>query len=288
MQPNWFKTALTQTPRQSACEVADATISYLHWPNPGKPGLLFVHGHAAHAHWWDFIAPAFIADYDVVAIDLSGAGDSDHRAAYSARLFASEIRAVLNDAGLKDPIIVGHSFGGTLTRITAHLYPANLAGIVIVDSLIPDRKGSRTPPPVPKHRDRVYGSEAEAMRRFRLRPPQPRPADFVLEHIARHSVRGDDSGFRFKLDQAVFAKMPADEGLPVATEMIRNLPIPVAMIYGEESRFFPAAHVDQLTACLSPDLIVSIPGAYHHVFLDEPLAFTSALKELLPLVRQKA
>ena len=106
-----------------------------HCTAPGKPGLMLVHGHAAHAHWWDFIAPAFAGDFDVVAIDLSGAGDSDHRESYTAARFGEEIVSIIEAAELTSPTVVGHSFGGTLTRIAAHLSPDAMQSVVIVDSV---------------------------------------------------------------------------------------------------------------------------------------------------------
>ena len=38
--------------------------------------MLCVHGGAAHAHWFDFVATGFIEDHHVRAIDLRGHGDS--------------------------------------------------------------------------------------------------------------------------------------------------------------------------------------------------------------------
>ncbi len=42
-----------------------------------KPVLLLLHGAAAHAHWWDRIAPEFGDLFRPVAPDLRGHGDSD-------------------------------------------------------------------------------------------------------------------------------------------------------------------------------------------------------------------
>ena len=90
--PDWFQQYTTLARNDHWITVAGARIHYQSWNDQeAKPGLLFVHGHAAHAHWWDFIAPAFIDNYKVAAMDMSGAGDSDHRDAYSARTFAEEI-----------------------------------------------------------------------------------------------------------------------------------------------------------------------------------------------------
>jgi len=42
----------------------------------GRPPLLFLHGGSAHAHWWDFVAPAFTEHFHVMALDQRGHGDS--------------------------------------------------------------------------------------------------------------------------------------------------------------------------------------------------------------------
>ena len=282
MQPDWFKQYLSVKPTHHTCRVKGATIAYQHWKNPGRPGLLFVHGHAAHAHWWDFIAPAFAPDYDIVAIDNSGSGDSDHREAYSAALFAQEIVECAHSADLGSPIVVGHSFGGTMTRIAAHLYPDQLDSIVIVDSALPSKKSSREPLPMPRVRSRFYESLEQGKRRFRLRPPQPCDNQFILDYIAGHSLQETPEGFKFKLDGAVFAKMSLAEDFPPAADMVRDMKIPVGFIYGEKSRFFPPSIAEALGLILDSALIRAVPDAYHHVFLDQPLRFIEALKDLLP------
>lgn len=282
VQPDWFKQYISVKPEHHTCQVEGATIAYQHWKNPGKPALLFVHGHAAHAHWWDFIAPAFVPDYDVVAIDNSGSGESDHRVEYSAALFARELVECTNTAHLNPPIVVGHSFGGTMTRIAAHLYPEQLDSIVIVDSTLPPKKSSREPLPVPKLKSRYYESMEQGKRRFRLRPPQPCDNKFIMDYLAGHSLKKTPEGFKFKLDGAVFAKMALTEEFPAAADMVRDMQIPVGFIYGEKSRFFPPAIAEGLALILDSTLIRVVPDAYHHVFLDQPLSFIEALKNLLP------
>ena len=67
------------------CEVNRAKVHYLFWKAKDfglgqPPSLLLVHGTTAHAHWYDHMAP-FLADigFDVIAVDLSGFGDSETR-----------------------------------------------------------------------------------------------------------------------------------------------------------------------------------------------------------------
>ena len=281
MQPKWFKQLIRVSPHDCTCIVEDATIAYRHWQNPGKPGLVFVHGHAAHSRWWDFIAPAFKQDYDIVAIDNSGSGNSDHRDQYSAVLFSEEIVSCINAAKLDSPIIVGHSFGGAMTRTTAYLHPQKLNAIVLIDSPLPSKKSSQTPMRIRTKRERFYDSLEQGKTRFRLRPPQPCKNSFILDYLAAHSLKSTPTGFKFKLDGAVFAKIISTKDLPSATDMVRNLTVPAGFIYGENSRFFPEAEVTSIKSIIDQKLIRVIPNAQHHVFLDQPLLFVKALKEIL-------
>ena len=305
MQPEWFKKHIQTPTTQAHLTYAGVEIGYRRWlhqpkeqppaqPAQGgaKPGLLLVHGHAAQSHWWDFIAPALMRDYEVVALDLSGHGDSGHREAYSAATWAGEIATVCEAARLHRPTLVGHSLGGIMTRVAAYLYPDLCQAILLVDSVLPSSPGGSKPPPLPQLTPRIYLTLAQGMARFRLRPAQPPPADYILRHIAAHSLRScagqaaaqtssSSSGYRFKLDRAILAKMVPHPILPVATEMLKALRVPVGFIYGKKSRFFPPEAQHALSSLIVPDLLCGIDAAHHHVFLDQPIRFIDTLGQLL-------
>ncbi len=57
--PAWFDKALDAPWEDRAVEVEGCPIHYLRWGEAGRPGIVLVHGGAAHAHWWSFIAPLF-------------------------------------------------------------------------------------------------------------------------------------------------------------------------------------------------------------------------------------
>src|SRR5580704_10935948 len=153
-----------------------ARIHYLRWGDATRPGILLVHGNAAHAYWWSFIAPFLARDYNVAAMDLSGMGDSDWRpphgeaGGYSMDLFAREQMAVCEAAGMfvgaEPPVIVAHSFGGFVAMLTGGRYGDRLKGTVILDSPVnpPVRfqGGGKSVPPVPRPHN-IYPSLAAAL-----------------------------------------------------------------------------------------------------------------------------
>jgi pimeloyl-ACP methyl ester carboxylesterase len=78
------------------------------------PPLLLVHGITENHHAWDPIVPALEAHWHVVNVDLRGHGESERRAPYDPVTMATDLNAVVEDAGLDAPLVVGHSLGGVV------------------------------------------------------------------------------------------------------------------------------------------------------------------------------
>ena len=91
--PKWLADALATPAEEDMIEVRGCSIHRMAWGRRGRPGLVLVHGGAGHAHWWSFIAPLF-PQYRVVALDLSGHGDSGHRSRYGIDDWTEEVLAV--------------------------------------------------------------------------------------------------------------------------------------------------------------------------------------------------
>ena len=50
--PAWYRKAMDVPYEDHMVNVEGVDIHYLTWGEAGRPGLVFVHGGAAHAHWW--------------------------------------------------------------------------------------------------------------------------------------------------------------------------------------------------------------------------------------------
>ena len=98
-QPEWFTDALSISKEEKSIIIEGKSIHYQHWGDKKKQGLVLVHGSGSHSHWWDFIAPLLLDDFQVSALDMSGMGDSERREDYSAELYGKEILQVAEDSG---------------------------------------------------------------------------------------------------------------------------------------------------------------------------------------------
>lgn len=286
--PDWFARALSSPGKSRFVEISGCAIHYLQWGDPDKPGLLFVPASGGNAHWFDHVAPLFAEQFHVVAIDLSGCGDSDRRSTYSHEQVVAEIMGVCGDAGMLaarvPPTIVGHSAGAQFAVRAALAHDQALLGVIGVDGLryaklakdhaVKVLGGERAAP----RPARVYADLEEAMSRFRLRPEPLAPIDapYILDHIARHSFRRVAGGWAAKFDMAQASTITLALELTAA---LKDLRCRSAAIYSEHTHLADESAIDAITlASQGRTVVFTIPGATHYPMIDSPLAFVSAIK----------
>jgi pimeloyl-ACP methyl ester carboxylesterase len=244
---------------------------------------VFVHGGGAHAHWWTHVAARFADEFRVVAIDLSGHGDSDHRDEYQLEQWTREVMAAVAASGMAGPpVIVGHSMGGFVTIATAALNSDALAGVIVCDSPVtePDPEVGAFHLQAAFGQLHVYASVDEMVARYRTVPPQDHYLDFVKDSVARHSVKPVEGGFTWKFDRAIFSQF-GGRMRGVAMPYLERLTCRFALLRSEcglVTKDIGASMYEKLGR-VAP--VIELPLAGHHAMLDQPLILLTALRTLL-------
>ncbi len=290
--PAWFRDALAVPFETATHEVAGARIETLSWGERGKPGLLLMHGNGAHARWWSFIAPLLARTHRVTAFSWSGMGGSDWRPSYSLDLYVEEAFTVARAEGLFDapvaPVFVGHSFGGFPTMACAARHGDRLRAIVVADTPLRPPAQTRAREAARQRADprppRPYASLEEALMRFRFIPVQPCEHLFIVDHIARTSLKRVPAGadaaehWTWRFDPHLWRDYR--RGDPSAD--LAGARCPVALVWGSRSTRVTPEIRDYLARTAPPGTpLVELPDADHHLMVDQPLAFTAALSALL-------
>jgi pimeloyl-ACP methyl ester carboxylesterase len=283
--PGWFRRALEVPFEDRTVDVGGASIHYLAWGEPGRRGLLFVHGGGAHAHWWTHVAASFAGQFRVLAVDLSGHGDSGHRPEYAFEQWTDEVIAVAADGDIAGPpVVVGHSMGGFVTVATAALHGEHLAGVIVCDSPVaePDPEVESYRLREAFGRPRTYASVDEALERFRTVPPQEHYLDYVMDHIGRRSMRPEGDGWQWKFDRRIF-KQFAETGTMrgIALPYLGRVRCRFALLRSERGLVTPdiGASMYEVLGRVAP--VIELPEAGHHAMLDQPLVLLTALRTLL-------
>ncbi len=279
--PAWFARATATPYGHGRVQVAGCDVHYLQWGEMGRRGLVFVHGGGAHAHWWTHVAATFAAEFSVMAIDLSGHGDSGHREAYDPEQWADEVVAVAADAGIDGvPVLIGHSMGGFITIVTAARHPDDVAGVIVCDSPVTEADPEISAPDAFGRTTRTYSAVHDAVARFRTVPPQEHYLDYVIDFVARHSLKEVDGGWQWKFDRRIFEQFGRGvHGL--AVPYLSQVDCRLALLRSEYGLVTPqiGAFMYEKLGRVSP--VIEIPEAGHHAMLDQPLILLTALRTLL-------
>ncbi len=115
---------------------ADGNAIHYQVQGQGKPALIFIHGWCCDRSYWDAQLPYFAQKYKVVAIDLTGHGESGlDRKEWTMGAFGEDVVAVVNKLNLEQVVLVGHSMGGPVILEAARRMPKRVIGLVGVDTL---------------------------------------------------------------------------------------------------------------------------------------------------------
>ena len=147
---------------ESAAEAADVRA----YPPPGQ--LVDVGGYRLHinctgagsptvvidagwgdwsASWSSWVQPEVAKTTRVCTYDRAGMGYSEPGPLpRTAEHFAKELHTLLQRAAIPGPyVLVGHSMGGAPVRVFAHSYAAEVAGVVLIESMNPGAVGTPAP-----------------------------------------------------------------------------------------------------------------------------------------------
>lgn len=101
------------------------------------PAVVLAHCLDCNLHYWDVAAAELARDHRVVRLDLAGHGGSEsNRKTWSVDGFASDIRAVVNAAGVDRFTLVGHSISGTIALEVARQLGDRVTGVIPIDSVL--------------------------------------------------------------------------------------------------------------------------------------------------------
>ena len=105
----------------------------------GETTAVFLNGFRMHFNSWDKVYPDIAKSHRVLLLNRAGVGLSPKaQVPQTGRVVVDSLRQTIWRAGVKPPyVLVGHSLGGIFANLYVRMFPAEVAGVVFVESAHP-------------------------------------------------------------------------------------------------------------------------------------------------------
>ncbi|MDN5854591.1 MAG: alpha/beta hydrolase [Actinomycetia bacterium] len=130
----------TTTPAHTVTGGGGTQLHVREWGRPDGPAILLIHGWSgSHQAWRRQVEGPLAGEFRLVALDLRGHGmsqRSEDPADYAdGELWADDVAAVIDQLSLRQPVLVGWSYGGFVVADYLRVHgEAAVAAVVLVDA----------------------------------------------------------------------------------------------------------------------------------------------------------
>ena len=124
---------MAATPKDKWVDLDGLGVHYRDWAGAGVT-LVLVHGLASTCHIWDLVAPILARHFRVMALDQRGHGESAKPdGGYDFATVAGDLQRFIEALGIDRPLLVGHSWGGSVALEHAYAHPLAARGLCLID-----------------------------------------------------------------------------------------------------------------------------------------------------------
>ena len=241
----------------------------------GVPRLVLIHSLALDASIWNGVATRLADHAEILAYDCRGHGRSGRDAvSFTTELFANDLAELLDHLGWPIAAVAGCSMGGCVAQAFAGLYPSRVCALGLIDTTA------------------WYGDDA--LKNWSERAGAARSKG--LAGLVEFQVtRWFSDGFRMAQPERVreitevflandvdcYAATCAMLGSADLRSALSALPMPVAVIVGDEDYATPTAMAQRLHEAISGSTLTILPGGRHLTPVECPDQIASQLLALL-------
>jgi pimeloyl-ACP methyl ester carboxylesterase len=244
------------------------------------PAVLLLHGFGASLHSWDAWAEGLQDRLRVVRLDLPGAAltGPDPGGRYSDERGLEVILALLDQLGIQQADVVGHSMGGRLAWRLAAEQPQRVRRLVLI---APDGFAS---PGFEYGKAPDIGASLHLMKHLL---PRVLVRSALERAYADPRRLGDDAVQRYHelvlapgVRGALLARLE-QMNLQEPTPWLARISAPTLLLWGEQDALIPARHAQDYLRVIPGARLQTFPGVGHLPQEESPAETLPALREFL-------
>ncbi|PLW68802.1 alpha/beta fold hydrolase [Pseudohalioglobus lutimaris] len=261
-------------PVERAWDVHGLHLTAQCWGDPESPPVLALHGWLDNAASFAPLAACLADAFYVVALDLSGHGQSGWRSAdatYQVYDDLPQIRGIIEQLGWSKFALIGHSRGAIIGTLFAATFPELVSRLILLDGIVP----SPLEPAgfVDQMRNFVIEKERLLNRQYRIFESEQQ-AVMVREEqglnrasaqlIAMRNLRACEGGFTWSTDP----RLRGASAVKMTTEQIdvvlAAVTTPTLLMAAEQGLAGKHPEVFQSLEERMPDIkLEQVPGGHH-------------------------
>ncbi|MCX6058584.1 MAG: alpha/beta hydrolase [Chloroflexi bacterium] len=240
----------------------------------GRPVIL-LHGWLGSWGLWQETMAFLGAFYRTYALDFWGFGESGKkRETYAVSDFVSLVDQFMEQMGIVNAPLVGHSMGGTVSLSVAIQYPQRVSKVVVVGSPM---VGSSLAPLL-----KLAGNRSIAFMLFNMMPVFRTAMKLYSPFICK------DPRFPQMMDRDLsrttvesFLRSIASLRRTDLTPSLAHIKVPSMGMYGDRDVIVNPMQWQPMQQGIPHAVIERFPSAGHFIMLEEPITFTQKLKSFL-------
>ena len=258
---------------------------YLDWGNQGAPVMLLIHGLRGHGHSWDDVSARFCQDYQVLALDQRGRGETDWapRGDYSTDAFVADLEEFCYTLGIERFTLVGHSMGGRNAMAFGGRNSAMLEKLVIVDigpeiDPVGSARITRELVEVPEEFDSFEDAFQYVMAQNQF------ASETVMRRRLTYQTKelpGGKIGWRYDPEIREQRRNGTGAPPPDLWTPLSKVTCPTLIVRGAETDTLSLSVAERMVEALADGKLAHVDNAAHMVFEDNPEGFNAALADFL-------
>lgn len=260
------------TPRiESMIDVGGRSLHCFAYGN-GSPTVVLVSGLEIPQEYWNTVIPDLAAKTTVVTFDRAGIGKSEiGDLPTHGEQSAKDLRVLLDKLSVPGPyILVGHSYGGSVVRLFASMYPENIGGLILEETQHEDV--------LSEMRKVLKGEDLETFEQVLVagfEAPENPMTEGDYRNATREQVKESEP-----LPRVPFVILTCADRVNAMQPLFSDGAI-------EELATLDFAMMNELAASVPGGRQIMIEGTGHHVHVDKPEALLVPLVEMINEVKEK-
>ena len=232
-------------------------INYIDYGEEDNP-IVLLHGWGQNISMMRPIGDRFKKTNRVIIIDLPGFGDSNEpKEVWSLYDYMDSIHELIEYLKVKEPILIGHSFGGKISLLYASKY--KVKKLILFGS------------PFKKEIENL-STKTKILKSLKKVPVLNKLEGFAKKHIGSTDYKNASDILRKILVEHVNLDI---------TEDVKKISCPTLIIWGSNDKEVPVKRAYELEKLIKDSGVVEYPGCTHYAYLENLEQTVRVLKSFI-------